>query len=175
MKTILLSILMLIGSATYAHHVQQYCQSGGRVKMVGTDFRDGGKTYVKVTLQNGLWENGSSDTLVKLDKDYAFCIYVPNGAGLVTFQNTNHNGASHGEIYCVQTISCTSLPLVFGKVTARKLSAGEGEVTFTVHSVENVSYVNVLVSLDGKTYKVRAVVFPTEGTESKTYSVKFKL
>lgn len=175
MKTILLSILMLIGSATYAHHVVQSCAGNGRIKMDATDFQDGGKTHVKVTLQNEVWGNGQSDTLFKIAPDYAFTIYVPMGAGVVTFQNTNHNGSSNGETYVVNTISCTSLPLVFGKVTARKLSAGEGEVTFTVHSVENVSHVNVLVSLDGKSYKVKAVVFPSEGTESKTYSIKFKL
>lgn len=176
MKTIILFIAFLtVSSVTFAHQVEQSCFGNNKVKIKGSDFQDGKKTYVKATLQNGTWGNGTFDTIFKLSDNYEFTIYVPANAWMITFENTNHNGNASGEVYCVTIINCNSLPLVFGKIKAKKLSNTEGQVTFTVHSVENVSHINLKVSLDHKIYYTRAVVFPIEGKEEKTYSINFKL
>ena len=49
------------------------------------------------------------------------------------------------------------------------------KVIIPVYDVVNVQRIEVRVSVDGKNYVVRGIVFPEEGKEQQNYSVTIKL
>jgi hypothetical protein len=177
MKTTILALLMAFSLGANAHEITNAGCSGGRVKLIGSDFQDGGKTWVKASLSYGTWGNGSADTLIKLDVDYSFCVFVPVGSSavVVTFKNTNHTGNANGETMTYAVVPCSTLPLKFGKISVVKAGDGTAKVNIPVYDVENVQRIEVRVSVDGKSYVVRGIVFPEQGKEQRNYSITIKL
>lgn len=177
MKIKLLSLLLLVGTFTYAHEVTMSCPEAGRVRMNCTDF--GGLPYVKITLTAGTWGNGSVDTLFKIGPSFAFVVYAPvppNQSVEIVFQNTNHSGTANGEVYRVKTPKCTALPLTWGKFTVEDVGVNTVKASITVYDVSQVNRLEFRVRREGtKEWVTKGIVFPAEVKEGKTYTVTFKI
>lgn len=173
------TLSLLVASSIFAHTITPGCHANGRFKYTCSDFSNGSRQYVKIHINTGLWGNGTTDTIFNIHPSYAFEVYIPQAtaslAVTVTFTNVNASGNNPGEIHTVTTTNCTSLPLTYGNFKVTKLPNNMARVTFTVYNVENISHINIQVSVDNKIYTTRAVVFPSEGMQEKQYSVDIKL
>jgi hypothetical protein len=67
------------------------------------------------------------------------------------------------------------LPIVFGPITAMKVSPNLIKLTFEAEEDFDLKYYNILVSPDGKTWKKAQVLFPNGITGRKKYSILVKL
>lgn len=180
MKSIITVLTLLLSTFIYAHDIQSTGCIQGRLKYHCSDFQDGGHQYVKVHISSGTWGNGSQDTIFKISPSYEFDINVPYPISpdvfqTITFTNTNHNGNANGECHVAKGYPCQTMPLKYKSIKVTKQSDNTAKVSVTVFHVLNVSTMSIYISIDNQTYYLKGIIFPTDGTEEKTYDIIIKL
>lgn len=180
MKAFTLILSLLIAGNLFAHQHFINCPKNNRLDVHLWDMSDGtGKKFIKVTLPEGHFSNGSVDSIFQADVlNWDFWLNLPAiTKGLkYKFQNTNQNGSANGEVYFVAMPDCTPTPLKFGgPPVVQKLGNGYYGVTIVVHDVVNVERVEIRIKIEGEEYKVVAYILPDNTPEVKKYYAKFKI
>lgn len=116
-------------------------------------------------------------------------MYISTDDGLYFLDQMTTNFAGSGTVKCSLVKSqsgltdlataywpeSTRLPIRFKSFTVKKVSQDFAELEFRVEESQSTKQFNVKVSLDGKTFKTIAIVFPDALKPENTYKVKIDL
>lgn len=169
-KTILLCALTLITAMSFAHDIELGCWRDGRFSQVLTNVALG--TTVHVTTDNGF-----DSTFVYTSDPTSFTVPQPN-----------INVAVHVHMVFIEdafvkdfvtnvglTNTCSALPLKISSFKVKKIDDNTARVYLTIYDVINVKYVNINMSVDGKSYKVVGKITPDNVSDTKQYYLDVKL
>jgi hypothetical protein len=177
MKKIFLALWLTISTLfAIAQNGGQFNENNGlRLDYAGVQ---SGTHYVQIT--NKL----NKQVLVKVDYAGQFTeVTIPaNGVHMWPLGNNPVSFLIRAKnLYCTSNdcgwveLCLTGLPVKFTNFTCRHLSGDDFLIDFVIAEASNVKQFNVQLSLDGKTYKDIAVVWPDTLQPNKKYSIKVKI
>lgn len=128
---------------------------------------------VVIQLKQGVYDttyvvNGGTTQTVMFNKPFVSGVsVVVKGLSICNANGNTGNITVVGNMY--------TLPIKFNSISSRVINNNSVEVIFDVAEVSGVNRINVQLSLDGRTYVTRTVVFPITTQANNIYKIKFKL
>lgn len=172
-KFLLICTIILVSFSLFAQNGGQYAENNvAKVEQIGNTF--------KITNKQNCTANYRVEYGTSLDSNVSI---APNAAIILSpaiiaakFKVKALDACiSQPDMGWIELTALTTLPVKFVSVKSRQLDDGSIQVDFQIAELTNVSHFNIKLSVDGRSWKTVAVVFPDNVQPNRIYSAKITL